>query len=66
MLFGMLTQIFCGCICGLTSQFEVHIFFRYLAAVACAQMYTAGQMICKACAACAICYRTTTTRALNR
>lgn len=47
MLFGMVTQIICGCITGLTNQFEIHIFFRYLSAVCCAQMFTAGQMICK-------------------
>lgn len=47
MLFGMITQIFCGCVTGLVNDFSLHIFFRYLSAVCCAQMYTAGQMICK-------------------
>lgn len=47
MLLGMVAQIFCGCITGLTNSFIVHIFFRCLSAVSCAQMYTAGQMICK-------------------
>lgn len=47
MLFGMITQIFCGCVTGLVDIFSLHIFFRYLSAVCCAQMYTAGQMICK-------------------
>lgn len=47
MLFGMVTQIICGCITGLTSQFGIHMFFRFLSAVCCAQMFTAGQMICK-------------------
>lgn len=45
MLLGMITQIIFGCLTGLVEQFEVHIFFRYLSAVACAQMYTAGQLI---------------------
>lgn len=47
MLFGMITQVFCGCITGLVNDFSLHIFFRYLSAVCCAQMYTAGSMICK-------------------
>lgn len=45
MLFGMITQIICGCLTGVAGQFEVHVFFRFLSAVCCAQMYTAGQLI---------------------
>lgn len=47
MLFGMITQVFCGCLTGLVNNFSLHIFFRYLSAVCCAQMYTAGIVICK-------------------
>lgn len=47
MLFGMVTQVCSGCIIGLTGDLVVHIVFRFVAAVCCAQMYTAGQMICK-------------------
>lgn len=47
MLFGMVTQVCSGCIIGLTGDLVVHIVFRFVAAVCCAQMYTAGQVICK-------------------
>lgn len=47
MLFGMLSQIICGNLTGLVSQFQLHNLFRCLSAVCCAQMYTAGSMICK-------------------
>lgn len=47
MLGGMLAQIVCGNLTGLVSLFEIHIFFRFLSAVCCAQMYTPGQIICK-------------------
>ncbi|XP_055377585.1 solute carrier family 22 member 3 isoform X2 [Condylostylus longicornis] len=45
MLFGMLTQIFCGNMTGHVVSYELHVFFRCLSAVCCAQMYTAGAMI---------------------
>ncbi|KAM7362398.1 organic cation transporter protein isoform 2-T2 [Cochliomyia hominivorax] len=45
MLFGMVTQIFCGTLTGHVSSYELHVFFRCLSAVCCAQMYTAGGMI---------------------
>ncbi|KAL9896733.1 organic cation transporter protein isoform 1-T1 [Glossina fuscipes fuscipes] len=45
MLFGMITQIFCGTLTGQVSSYELHVFFRCLSAVCCAQMYTAGGMI---------------------
>uniref|UniRef100_A0A1A9ZDJ5 Major facilitator superfamily (MFS) profile domain-containing protein n=1 Tax=Glossina pallidipes TaxID=7398 RepID=A0A1A9ZDJ5_GLOPL len=45
MLFGMITQIFCGSLTGQVSSYELHVFFRCLSAVCCAQMYTAGGMI---------------------
>lgn len=32
---------------GLVVSYELHVFFRCLSAVCCAQMYTAGSMICK-------------------
>lgn len=46
-LFGMLAQIFCGNLTGQVNSYGLHVFFRCLSAVCCAQMYTAGQMICK-------------------
>lgn len=46
MLIGMITQILCGFITGTANIFEIHVFFRYLSAVCCAQMFTAGHMIC--------------------
>lgn len=46
MLFGMIAQIVCGNLTGLVKTYELHVFFRCLSAVSCAQMYTAGQMIC--------------------
>lgn len=46
MLYGMVFQLIFGCFAALSSNYEVHILFRYLAAVSCAQMYTAGQVIC--------------------
>lgn len=46
MLIGMISQIACGNLTGLVSSYELHVFFRCLSAVCCAQMYTAGQMIC--------------------
>ncbi|XP_030373750.1 solute carrier family 22 member 4 [Scaptodrosophila lebanonensis] len=45
MLFGMVTQIFCGNVTGHVSSYELHVFFRCLSAVCCAQMYTAGGVI---------------------
>ncbi|XP_005188240.1 organic cation transporter-like protein isoform X2 [Musca domestica] len=45
MLFGMITQILCGNLTGHVSSYELHVFFRCLSAVCCAQMYTAGGMI---------------------
>ncbi|XP_013115754.1 organic cation transporter-like protein isoform X2 [Stomoxys calcitrans] len=45
MLFGMITQIFCGNLTGHVASYELHVFFRCLSAVCCAQMYTAGGMI---------------------
>lgn len=47
MMFGMVSQIFCGNLTGIVDSYELHVFFRCLSAVACCQMYTAGQMICK-------------------
>lgn len=47
MLHGMVIQIFTGCFAGLVSNHELHMLLRYLASVCCAQMYTAGQVICK-------------------
>lgn len=47
MLFGMLAQIVCGNVTGMVKHYALHVFFRCLSAVCCAQMYTAGQMICK-------------------
>lgn len=43
----MLAQIFCGNLTGQVTTYGLHVFFRCLSAVSCAQMYTAGQMICK-------------------
>ncbi|KAH8330893.1 hypothetical protein KR067_008691 [Drosophila pandora] len=45
MLFGMITQIFCGNLTGHVASYELHVFFRCLSAVCCAQMYTAGGQI---------------------
>ncbi|XP_036229375.1 organic cation transporter-like protein isoform X1 [Bactrocera oleae] len=45
MLFGMVSQIFCGNLTGLVASYELHVFFRCLSAVCCAQMYTAGGVI---------------------
>ncbi|XP_073822110.1 organic cation transporter protein isoform X2 [Musca autumnalis] len=45
MMFGMVTQILCGNLTGHVSSYELHVFFRCLSAVCCAQMYTAGGMI---------------------
>ncbi|XP_017471462.1 PREDICTED: solute carrier family 22 member 3 [Rhagoletis zephyria] len=45
MLFGMVTQIFCGNLTGLVASYELHVFFRCLSAICCCQMYTAGGMI---------------------
>lgn len=47
MLFGMFMQIVCGSMCGLVGLYEVHVIFRFLTAIACALMYTSGQLICK-------------------
>lgn len=47
MIRGMVSQIFIGCFAGLVSNYELHMLLRYLAAVSCAQLYTAGQVICK-------------------
>lgn len=49
MLIGMITQIILGCSTGLVDNYNLHMFFRYLAAVCCALMYTPGLMICKFC-----------------
>lgn len=46
MMFGMVSQILCGNLTGVVSSYGLHVFFRCLSAVACCQMYTAGQMIC--------------------
>ncbi|CAD7093442.1 unnamed protein product [Hermetia illucens] len=45
MLMGMITQIFCGCITGMTSSFNIHCAFRCFSAMCCALMFTAGQTI---------------------
>ncbi|XP_017046060.2 solute carrier family 22 member 3 isoform X2 [Drosophila ficusphila] len=45
MLFGMISQIFCGNLTGHVASYELHVFFRCLSAVCCAQMYTAGGQI---------------------
>lgn len=47
MMFGMVAQIFCGNMTGWVQSYELHVFFRLLSALSCAQMYTAGQTICK-------------------
>lgn len=47
MLVGMILQIISGCLTGMVNKFTLHIFFRYLAAVFCALMYTPGLMICR-------------------
>lgn len=47
MLIGMLAQIFCGNVTGWVNSYGLHVFFRCLSAVSCAQMYTAGAVICK-------------------
>ncbi|KAI9579238.1 hypothetical protein GQX74_004710 [Glossina fuscipes] len=39
MLFGMITQIFCGSLTGQVSSYELHVFFRCLSAVCCAQIW---------------------------
>lgn len=47
MLYGMLSQIVTGCSAGLVPHDYGHLMlFRYLAAACCAQMYTAGQVLC--------------------
>lgn len=46
MLHGMVTQIFVGVLAGLVDIYEIHMFLRYIAAICCAQMFTAGQVIC--------------------
>lgn len=44
----MCTQIITGCLAGQVPHDYIHLMIlRYLAAVCCAQMYTAGQVICK-------------------
>lgn len=45
MLFGMITQILCGNLTGHVASYELHVFFRCLSAICCAQMYTAGGVI---------------------
>lgn len=47
MLVGMFLQIVFGSMCGLVGVYELHVLFRCLTAIACALMYTAGQMIRK-------------------
>lgn len=47
MLFGMITQILCGNLTGHVASYELHVFFRCLSAICCAQMYTAGGIISK-------------------
>lgn len=47
MLIGMFMQIVCGCLCGVVGMFELHVIFRFLTAIACALMYTSGQLIRK-------------------
>lgn len=46
MLYGMLSQIITGCTAGWVPYYEMHMLFRLLASASCAQMNTAGQMIC--------------------
>ncbi|XP_036322613.1 solute carrier family 22 member 3 [Rhagoletis pomonella] len=45
MFVGMLFQIFCGCITGLVTNFQLHIYFRCLTSIACTVMMSAGQVI---------------------
>lgn len=47
MLAGMMLQIAFGLLCGLSSHFALHVLFRCLTAIACALMYSSGQMISK-------------------
>lgn len=44
---GMITQIIAGIAVAQAPQFELHVFLRFLTAVACANMFTSGYMICK-------------------
>lgn len=52
MLFGMITQILCGNLTGHVASYELHVFFRCLSAICCAQMYTAGGVISEYCSVC--------------
>ncbi|XP_004535657.1 solute carrier family 22 member 8 [Ceratitis capitata] len=45
MLTGMFFQIFCGCITGLVTNFQLHIYFRCLTSIACTVIMSAGQVI---------------------
>lgn len=46
MLMGMLSLIVCGSLTGAVHRYEFHVLFRCLSAACCAQMFTAGGMIC--------------------
>lgn len=43
----MFFQVFCGCITGLVTNFQLHIYFRCLTSIACTVIMSAGQVICK-------------------
>ncbi|XP_050322366.1 solute carrier family 22 member 3 [Bactrocera neohumeralis] len=45
MLVGMFFQVFCGCITGLVTNFQLHIYFRCLTSIACTVIMSAGQVI---------------------
>ncbi|XP_011179275.1 solute carrier family 22 member 3 [Zeugodacus cucurbitae] len=45
MLIGMFFQVFCGCITGLVTNFQLHIYFRCLTSIACTVIMSAGQVI---------------------
>lgn len=47
MVRGMIVQIIVGCLTGLVSNYVLHMALRCLASICCAQMYTAGHVICK-------------------
>lgn len=49
MLCGMLSQIICGCSLAFIDVFWIQCVVRWLCSVSCAQMYTAGTVICKCC-----------------
>ncbi|XP_054747426.1 solute carrier family 22 member 3 [Anastrepha obliqua] len=45
MFVGMCLQIFCGCITGLVTNFQLHVYFRCLTSIACTVLMSAGQVI---------------------